>query len=81
LAIFRYVACLRLQADIWPIWLAGLDANEGEQWFSNKSGYHSAAPFRSVESNESVMCQVARVLKDDVENMIDGERATEEATM
>jgi hypothetical protein len=61
--------------------VAGLDANEGEQWFSNKSGYHSAFTFRSVESNESVMCQVARVLKDDVENMIDGERATEVATM
>jgi hypothetical protein len=47
---------------------------------SYKTGYHFAPALRSVRCNEFVMGLVSGVLKADVENMIDGNRATDIAT-
>ncbi|MGW8181241.1 MAG: hypothetical protein ACWGQW_21125 [bacterium] len=59
----------------------GFSTNDRDQWLSNKAGYHFASMFGSVESSESVMSQVARALKVDVENITEGVRATELATL
>jgi len=59
----------------------GLNANDREQWLSDNTGYHFASALGSVERNEFATCLLAVILKSDVENVIDGERATEVAKM